>query len=412
MDRRTIVTFLLVFSFTLSRLSIAQKRDQAPAGLPAAPPASIGLLPSQLKYIDQAVRAAIEAGELPGAVILVARQGKIGYLKAFGNRALQPAREPMTTDTIFDMASLTKVMATTPAIMLLAERGKIRLGDRVRHYLPEFIGGGKDSITLRQLLTHFSGLRPDFDLSVPWEGYSAAMDELWKESTRAEPGKEFVYSDLNFIALGEIVSRVSGQKLDRFATENFFRPLGMAKTTFNPPVEWRSRIAPTEPRARSLQYLKGALASPASDEMLRGAVHDPTSWRMGGVAGHAGLFSNARDVALYAQMLLNKGTSRGMRVLAPLTVRSMTSPQSPRESAAIRGFGWDIESPFSSPRGDLLGSGFGHTGFTGTSLWLHPETGTFLVILSNRLHPDGKGDVTRLRGVIANIVAGAITSPP
>ena len=412
MGRRTTLTFLLVSSLTLPRSGIAQKRDPASAGLPAAPPSSIGLLSSQLKYIDQAVRSAIEAGELPGAVILVARRGKIGYLKAFGNRALQPHREPMTTDTIFDMASLTKVMATTPAIMLLVERGKIRLGDRVRRYLPEFVGGGKESITLRQLLTHFSGLKPDFDLSVPWEGYSAAMDELWKESTRAEPGKEFVYSDLNFIALGEIVRRVNGQTLDRFATENLFRPLGMTNTRFNPPAEWKPRIAPTEPRGRSLQYLKGALPSPASDEMLRGVVHDPTSWRMGGVAGHAGLFSSARDVALYAQMLLNKGTSQGMRVLAPLTVRSMIIPQSPRESAALRGFGWDIESPFSAPRGDLFGSGFGHTGFTGTSLWVHPETGTFLVILSNRLHPGGKGDATHLRGVIANIVAGAITSPP
>ena len=175
--------------------------------------------------------------------------------------------EPMSTDTIFDMASLTKVMATTPAIMLLVENGQIRLGDRVHRYLPEFAGGGKESITVRQLLTHYSGLRPDFDLSEPWEGYAAAMEQLWKEQTRSEPGKEFVYSDLNFIALGEIVRRVSGQSLDAFVETHLYGTLGMSETTFNPPSEWRKRIAPTESRARSLEYLKGMISSPLSGRL-------------------------------------------------------------------------------------------------------------------------------------------------
>ena len=252
MIRRAMCSLTLLIYTVLPGSGAAQRAALPAAGLPAAPPASLGLLPSRLNYIEEAVSAGIEEGEIPGAVVLVARRGRIGYLRAFGHRALRPREEPMTTDTIFDLASLTKVIATTPSLMLLVERGKVRLGDRVRFYLPEFVGGGKDSITVRQLLTHVSGLKPDFDLSVPWEGYAAAMEELWKESTRTEPGKELVYSDLNFITLGEIVRRVSRKSLDLFATENVFSPLAMTETAFNPPIEWRSRIAPTESRARSL----------------------------------------------------------------------------------------------------------------------------------------------------------------
>ncbi len=378
-----------------------------PKWLPQGTPESCGLLSSQLKYIDEAVAAAIQAKEIPGAVVLVGRRGRIGYFKAFGRRALEPQPEPMTTDTIFDMASLTKVLATTPAILLLAERGTLRLDDRVKRYLPKFTGGGKDAITIRQLLTHYSGLRPDFDLSKSWEGYDAAMDELWQEKTQSDPGKEFVYSDLNFIALGEIVHAASGMSLAEFCRENIYLRLGMTDTSFNPPPAWRPRIAPTESRSRSLEYLKGKGTPVQSGEILRGEVHDPTAWRMGGVAGHAGLFSTARDVAIYAQMLLNRGSYQNKRFLSPLTVQAMTSPQSPRAALQLRGLGWDIETSYSSPRGDLFGAGFGHTGFTGTSLWIHPPTQTFVVILTSRLHPDGKGDVTHLRGVIANVVASA-----
>jgi CubicO group peptidase (beta-lactamase class C family) len=261
------------------------------------------------------------------------------------------------------------------------------------------------------LLTHYSGLRPDFDLSVPWEGYDAALEELWKETTQGGPDKEFVYSDLNFITLGEVVRAVSGKRLDVFAREQLFAPLGMRDTTFNPPAEWRPRIAPTESRAHSLEYLKGGSASPAEQIPLRGIVHDPTAGRMGGVAGHAGLFSNAGDVAIYAQMLLDKGMWQGRRIFSPMTVTAMTSPQSPRSSFALRGYGWDIETGYSSPRGDLFAGGFGHTGFTGTSLWIHPPTDLFIVILSNRVHPDGKGDASHLRGAVANIVAAALSDP-
>jgi len=364
---------------------------------------------AQLGLIDDAAAAAIRAGETPGAVVLVARHGKIGYWKAFGNRSLQPEGEPMTPDTIFDMASLTKVLATTPAIMLLTQDGRVRLGDKVKRYLPQFTGGGKDDITVRQLLTHCSGLPADFDLSKPWQGHGAALAELWHMTTQTQPGKEFLYSDLNFITLGEIVGAVSGRNLDVFAQQELYRPLGMAETAFNPPASWIPRIAPTESRDRSLQYLKGG-APQSAPKILRGEVHDPTAWRMGGVAGHAGLFSSARDTAIYAQMLLDHGGFRGRSVLSPLTVLAMTSPQSPA-GLPVRGFGWDIDTPYSAPRGDLFTGGYGHTGFTGTSLWIHPPTETITIILTNRLHPDGKGDVTHLRGAIANIVAASIVDP-
>ncbi len=388
-------------------LHTAAANDQR-KGLGQSPPETIGLLPAQLKNIDDAVNAAIARNELPGAVVLVARRGQIGYLKAFGNRALQPAREAMTTDTIFDMASLTKVVATTPSVMLLVERGNLRLGDKVKRYLPQFTGGKKEDITVLQLLTHYSGLPPDFDLSKKWEGREEAMEQLWKEKTVSEPGKEFAYSDLNFITLGEIVRVVSGQSLDAFAKEKIFQPLGMTETTFLPPASWRPRIAPTEPRANTLQYLKGVGTQEQAEEILRGEVHDPTAWRMGGVAGHAGLFSSARDLAIYLQMLLDEGSWMGQRLLSPMTVRAMTRSQNPPNTTAVRGFGWDIYSSYSVPRGDLFPGGYGHTGFTGTSIWVDPVTRTFVVILSNRVHPDGKGDVTHLRGVIANIVAASI----
>jgi CubicO group peptidase (beta-lactamase class C family) len=386
-------------------LSAAGRQE---GGLPEAKPETIGLDPDGLNRIDRAVEEAIQRREVPGAVVLVARKGKIGYFKAFGRRAVVPTSESMTLDTVFDMASLTKVMATTPSIMMLVEKGTLRLGDRVSRYLPRFTGGGKDAITLGQLLTHYSGLRPDFDLAVPWSGYSTAIERLWREKAEVVPGQEFIYSDLNFIALAEIVRTVTGKRIDDFVLEHLYQPLGMTDTRFNPPEAWRSRVAPTESRSRTLAYLGGAQTIPPSQAILRGEVHDPTAWRMEGVSGHAGLFSSARDVAIYAQMLLNGGSLEGKRIFAPLTVRAMTSPQSPREAQALRGYGWDIRTRYTAQRGDLWIEGFGHTGFTGTSLWVHPRSQTFVVILSNRVHPDGSGDATHLRGVIANIVASSI----
>lgn len=374
-------------------------------------PEAVGLLSSHLKHIDDVVAAAIQAGEIPGAVVLVARHDRIAYCQAFGNRSVRPKPEPMTVDTIFDMASLTKVVATMPSIMLLVENGTLRLDDKVKRYLPSFTGGGKDGITLRQLLTHYSGLPPDFDLSKQWFGYSAALEELWKTNTDAEPGKEFKYSDLNYIALGEVIRVVSGGTLDAFARERIFIPLDMTDTTFLPSMKLLPRIAPTESRRNTLQYLKGQTSLASLDKILRGEVHDPTAWRMGGVAGHAGLFSSAQDLAVFAQMLLDGGTFQGVRLLSSMSVQAMTSPQSPANSLEARGLGWDLESSYSSPRGDIFKGGYGHTGFTGTSLWVHPPTDTFVVILSNRVHPDGGKDINHLRGAVANIVAAAISDP-
>ncbi len=381
-------------------------------GLIQSDPEDAGLISARMKLIDDAVEGAIDAGELPGAVVVVARRGRIAYFKAFGNRSVKPETEPMTVDTIFDMSSLTKVMATVPSIMLLVEKGVLRLGDPVKRYLPSFEGGGKDRIIVSQLLTHYSGLPADFDLAREWFGREAALKELWNTKTISEPGEKFRYSDINFIALSEIVNSVSGKTLDVFAQENVFLPLEMTSTFFNPPESLKGRIAPTESRANSLRYLNGKPQGESMNEIIRGEVHDPTAWRMGGVAGHAGLFSNARDLAVYSQMLLDQGMHQGKRILSSRTIQIMTAPQSPGSSTQVRGYGWDLSSDYSSPRGDVFKGGFGHTGFTGTSLWIHPPTNTFVLLLSNRVHPDGGKSINHLRAVIANIVATAIFDPP
>ena len=371
-------------------------------------PESVGLLSSRLKHIEEVVNAAVKVEEVPGAVVIIGRHGKIAYCQAFGKRAIEPSPEPATIDTIYDMSSLTKVMATTPSIMLLVENGMLRLDDKVTRYLPEFSGGGKENITVRQLLTHYSGLPPDFDLSKEWFGYNEALGELWKMKADSEPGKEFVYSDLNFIALGEIVRVVSGKPLDVYAQENIFTPLKMKDTGFRPSANLIPRIAPTETRRNTLKYLGGKASLVSLDQMLRGEVHDPSAWRMGGVAGHAGLFSSAQDLAIFAQVLLNLGTYPGGRFLSTASIQAMTRPQSPKNSDQVRGYGWDLDSIYSSPRGDLFSEGYGHTGFTGTSLWIHPPSDLFVGILSNRVHPNGGKNINKLRGTIANVVASAI----
>ncbi len=402
---------LILTAFVSGGAGAARAADAPRAGLVQTTPEAAGLLASNLSRIDAAVAESIKAGEIPGAVVLVARHGKIGYFKAFGRRSTQPATEPMTKDTIFDISSLTKIAATAPCIMLLVESGDVRIEDKVKRYLPSFAGGGKDAITVRQLLTHYSGLPADFDLSKQWFGAAAALQELWKTKTESEPGTQFTYSDLNFIALGEIVRSVSGRTLDVFARERVFAPLGMKDTGFRPPAGLAGRIAPTETRKNTLHYLKGESAE-ALDTILRGEVHDPTAWRMGGVAGHAGLFSTALDLAIYAQTMLNGGTYQGVRLLSPITVEAMTGPQSPSGMPQTRGFGWDIDSNYSSaPRGDLFRTGYGHTGFSGTSLWVHPPTDSFVIILTNRVHPDGGKDINHLRGAIANIAAAAMIMP-
>ena len=381
------------------------------AQLPATTASSL-VSKQHLSHIDSVVAAEIAQRRLPGAVVLVSRNAQTAWLKAYGSRVVEPTREPMTVDTIFDVASLTKVVATATSIMILVERGKVRLNDPVSLHIPELNGEGKERITIEHLLTHRSGYAPDFDLRERWTGYDEAIKRLALEPLRNPAGSRFVYSDIGFIALGEVVRRVSKMPLDQFAKQNIFDPLRMTDTGFRPPAIAKSRIAPTERRRGQMNYLgdTGENAGPAGEIWLRGQVHDPTSYRMAGVAGHAGLFSTANDLAIYCQMILNGGQYRNTRILSPLTVAEMTRPRLVTSAGGTRGLGWDMNTSFSTNRGELfpLGS-FGHTGFTGTSIWIDPASKMFVVFLSNRVHPDGKGDVATLRGRVASIAAGSIT---
>jgi CubicO group peptidase (beta-lactamase class C family) len=343
--------------------------------------------------IDAAINRAIETDTIPGAVVLVGHEGKSIYLKAYGNRSISPTHEAMTADTIFDLASLTKPIVTATSIMILIDRGQLKLSGRLGQLLPEFDNGGKGSITLEQLLRHRTGLIADNPLSDYSDGPAEAWKRLATLKTLTKPGEKFLYSDVNFIILGKIVETVSKQPLDVFAQKQIFEPLGMKNSGFrhkNDP-ESLPRIAPTEPD---------------NSVMLRGIVHDPRARLLGGVAGHAGLFGTAEDLARFCTMMLNEGKGGdGQRILSQKSVQQMTSPGE-TTSPQARGLGWDIITPFSSPRGRSFGpKGFGHTGFTGTSLWLDLETRTFVILLTSRLHPDGKApSPLALRSEIATIV--------
>ena len=361
----------------------------------------------QWAWVDAVVNAAIAAKQTPGAVVAVGQGDRTLYEKAFGSRALVPAVEPMSIDTVFDVASLTKVVATTTAVMTLVEDGRLRLNDRVAAHIPGFERYGKGSITIRHLLTHVSGLRPDVDLH-PWTGYDTAIELAKDEVPTAAPNEAFVYSDINFFLLGHIVSRIAGQPLDAYTQREVFEPLGMKDTGFNPPQSLLARVAPTE---RCAGPDPGTPCKRPDVPPLRGVVHDPTSRRMGGVAGHAGLFSTVRDLQRFVRMLINGGQLDGVRVLSAASVRAMSSPQTPPGLRAVRGFGWDIDTQFSSNRGDLFPIGsFGHTGFTGTSIWVDPSSKGWVIFLSNRVHPDATGDVTPLRSRVATIAAAIISS--
>lgn len=403
-DARPLLSLLLLLSLTACYGAPVPDRAVEPAA------DAVGVDPERLARIDDAVEAAIADGDLPGAVVLVWSRGQTAYLKAFGLRASEPEIEPMTVDTVFDLASLTKVIATTTAVMMLVEEGRVRLRAPVAQYLPGFERYGKARITVEQLLTHVSGLRPDLDLEQEFSGSAIALERTYDERPAAAPGEQFIYSDLNFMLLGEIVARVSGLPLDVFVEQRVFEPLGMGETLFRPPPALVERIAPTEACVELEWPCRGDADGAV---MLRGAVHDPTARRMGGVAGHAGLFSTAADLARFGEMLLAGGARDGVRILAPLTVARMTSPAGPPALRDVRGLGWDIDSRYSANRGDLFPVGsFGHTGFTGTSIWLDPASRTFVVFLSNRVHPDGGGRVVALRGRVATLAAAAVMDRP
>jgi uncharacterized protein YbbC (DUF1343 family)/CubicO group peptidase (beta-lactamase class C family) len=349
---------------------------------------------SRLSIADSIIQETIDKHEIPGAVLLVGHDGQVVYRKAYGMRSLEPARSPMTVATIFDMASLTKVVATTTAVMQLVEEGKVRLNDSVAKYIPEFAQNGKNDIAVRDLMTHYSGLPPSLDLKSPWSGRETGYSMAFGIVPFAPPESRFVYSDVDYIVLGAVVERVTGMALDSYCAQNIFVPLGMTKTAFRPQTTWLPEIAPTEYDERG--------------QMLRGVVHDPTVRRMGGVAGQAGLFSTADDLAKFAQALLS-----GSSVLSWSAIQKMTTPQQPANASTLRGLGWDIDSPMSHNRGELLPVGsFGHTGFTGTSIWIDPTTNTYVILLTNAVHPRGQGTAISLRSKVATAVAAALNLTP
>lgn len=344
-----------------------------------------------LAQIDALVATGIAEKKMPGCVVCVGRRGKIVLLKAYGNKRVLPVEELMATDTVFDMASLTKPVATATSVVLLVEQGKLKLDDKVAAILPGFEANDKGEITIQHLLTHTSGLLPDNALADYEHGPEKAIECICELKLQAPTGSKFIYSDVNFILLGEIVRRTSGQSVHEFSQTNLFQPLGMRETGYLPPTELRERAAPTEER---------------DGHWMQGEVHDPRAFKLCGVAGHAGLFSTAEDLAIYAQMMLNRGQAGGQRILAEQTVALMTRDYAvPR---GIRGLGWDKQTGYSINKGQKLSAAaFGHGGFTGTVIWIDPEHELFFIFLSNRLHPDGNGAVNPLAGKIADVIVGA-----
>lgn len=376
--------------------------DDAPAGIPSSvPDAAAGQAAPRVSFlagIAEAAQEEIAAGRTPGAVVLVGQHGRVVYRQAFGDRMVDPVRQPMTDRTVFDVASLTKVVATAPAVVQLADRGRLRLDDPVARHWPEFGQNGKDGITIRQLLTHFSGLRVGMPAGQPWSGRDGALTVIAADRTVAAPGTKFSYSDVDFIVLGEVVRRVSGMELDAYCAHNLFGPLGMRSTGFNPGPDLRDRIAPSN-------VIEG--------ELRWGQVQDPIAYRMGGVAGHAGLFSTADDLALFMEMVRHGGVgASGARVLSAGAVQAMTTPQGPAGNATLRGLGWDIRSGYSADFSPPFSpASFGHTGYTGTSIWFDPALDGYAIILANRLHPDGRGNVRPLRARVSQVVASALARP-
>jgi uncharacterized protein YbbC (DUF1343 family)/CubicO group peptidase (beta-lactamase class C family) len=379
-----LIPVLLLQSLSAAAAAPAQKKKKA------AQPAAREKETVNFSAADTLVQEQVNDQAITGAVLLVGHNGRIVHQKAFGLRATTPRPEPMTVDTIFDLASLTKVVATTPSVMRMVQYGQVRLDEPVAHYIPDFGMNGKDTVTVRQLLTHYSGLRPDIDLNPPWEGREAAFRLSHEEKLQSPQGSLFVYSDTNFMVLGELVQRLSGLTLDKYAEVHIFQPLGMKHTRFLPPAQWRSKIAATY--------------APDRKQILRGTVHDPRADRMGGVAGHAGLFSTADDLALYAQALISRKS-----ILDGDIIEKMTTPQQPPNATEVRGLGWDIDSSFSSNRGSLLPVGsFGHTGFTGTSMWIDPYTNTYVILLTNSVLPRQGAALISLRARVATAVAALL----
>lgn len=398
----SVSTFRLIAStcffalLTFTQIDQAVEAQDGAYRLPHVAPADVQMSAERLEGIASLVKQGIDEGKMPGCVVCFGRGGKIAYLNAFGDRKLPPESEAMTTDTVFDMASITKPVATATSIMKLVEDGHLRLEDKVISIFPEFAPNGKDAITIKHMLIHQSGLIPDNSLKDYLDGPKLAWERICNLGLVADVGTTFKYSDVNFIVLAKIVEKISGKNVHEFSQANVFQPLGMRDSGYIPVQRLRKRAATTEKR---------------DGKWMRGEVHDPRSYELGGIAGHAGLFSTAEDLALYAQMMLGQGTLAtpdvDVRILSPRTMRTMTSGYT--VSTGQRGLGWDKQTRFSSNRGDLLSEeAFGHGGFTGTVLWVDPQLDLFFIFLSNRVHPNGKGSVNYLAGQILNRIVSSI----
>ncbi len=347
-----------------------------------------------LAHIDTQVKQALKDGQFAGCVVAIGTHEGIAYLKAFGHRQLEPTPLPMQTDTLFDLASLTKPISTATSVMQLVEQGKIRLRDPLSKHIPDLNGKGTESITIEQLLTHQAGYVPDNSI----EDYQHGVEEAWRRLLALapihEPGAKFVYSDVGFELLGLLIERISGKTQNEYVKENLFKPLDMDVTGYLPNDSLRKNVAVTEQR---------------EGRWMVGEVHDPRAYKLGGVAGHAGLFSTAQDLSHYARAMLQGGELEGKRILSSATIDEMIRPR--KIGTSFRTAGWDSLSGYSSNRGELMSPrAFGHGGFTGTGIWIDPDKDLFVIFLSNRLHPDGKGNVNPLIGRIGSIAVAASLS--
>lgn len=367
---------------------------------PLIEPATAGMRAEKLAEIDAAVKSAIEEKKIPGCVVCIGRRGKIVLLKAYGHRAVEPKKIEMTTDTVFDLASLTKPLATTISTFILIDQKKLRLDDKVAKHIPEFAANGKGNATIENLLLHNAGLIADNALSDYLDGPEKAFTRIWDLKPLAPPGERFVYSDVSLITMAEVARRASGENIHPLSQRLIYQPLGMQETGYLPSESLRKRAAPTEKQG---------------DHFLQGEVHDPRAAKLGGIAGHAGLFSTASDLAILADMLLGKGERQGTRILSEESWQEMTRPRKVvsrssqgEMSTGLRSPGWDIRSGYSSNRGKTFSdAAFGHGGFTGTSFWVDPENDLFVIFLSNRLHV-GRSNVNPLAGRIGTIADDAI----
>jgi len=402
---------MLRYSFRLlpAALLLASCVHQA---TPTAMTADTRFEPERVAAVDHAIEAAIAARKLPGAAYHLER-GAARYQRAYGKLGYEEGAAAVTQDTVFDIASLSKVLVTAPAVLMLAEEGRIDLEAPITRYFAQCTGGGKEAITVRQLLTHTSGLASGLPAKPAWQGKSAALALACGQAVTHPPGSFFRYSDINYILLGLLVERAAGMPLDRFAQQRIFAPLGMRHTGYRPLERMpAAAIAPTQRGAADPQA--GAHGDLAPGAPLQGVVHDPTVRRMGGVGGSAGVFSTVGDVARFARMLMGNGELDGTRILGPDSVRLLTTVQSPPGIAALRGMGMDIDSPYAKrPRGTLYPVGsYGHTGFTGCILWADPQSRSFYVFLSNRVYPDDRSVVlplyTQLGTLSAQAALGAL----